>query len=285
MHSSPDQRLPNGLSEDAIKRHLKTRWLGRESIYFFNVVESTNTEANRIARDGAPEGTLILADAQSKGRGRLRRSWVSPPGAGLYLSIILRPTCPADRLPGLTLTAGVAAASAIQHTGVVPQLKWPNDILISGRKVGGILTEAVFDKKQLDFAVLGIGINVDTARDEFPVSVRNLATSLRLSLGEPVSRIDLLQTLLKRFEHWYAFFCSGAFEGILEAWSLLDITLGNAVEVSLPGRRLLGVAEALTPDGALLVRDKTNRLHTIIAGDIVHCRVDSLSVVRSPLSE
>lgn len=285
MSISPHPGLPDRLSAKVIKQRLKTQWLGQQPIHCFDVVESTNTEANRIAREGAPEGTLIIADAQSKGRGRLRRSWVSPPGTGLYLSIILRPTCPADRLPGLTLTAGVAAASAIQHTGVVPQLKWPNDILISGRKVGGLLTEAVFDKKHIDFAIVGIGINVDTARSEFPTSIRNLATSLRLSLGKPVSRIHLLQTLLNRFEHCYGLFSEGAFETILQGWSELDTTLGNEVEVSLPGRKLRGVAEALEPDGTLLVRDKTNRLHRIVAGDVVHCRLDSLSVVRSPLSE
>jgi len=275
MSPSLDQTLPNRLSTHAIKEHLRTRWLGKREVCCFDVVESTNTEANRLAREGAPEGTLIVANAQTKGRGRLGRSWVSPPGSGLYLSIILRPDCPPDRFPRLMLTAGVAVASAIQQTGMKPQLKWPNDILIADRKVGGILAEAVFDKRRIDFAILGIGINVNTEQDELPVSVRSLATSLRLSLGKPVSRICFLQTLLHLLEPWYEFFCTGAFETILDAWCEFDNTLGRVVDVFLPERRLVGVAEALEPDGTLLVRDKRGCLHRIVAGDVVHCRLEN----------
>jgi BirA family biotin operon repressor/biotin-[acetyl-CoA-carboxylase] ligase len=238
------------------------------------VVESTNTEANRLAREGAPEGTLVVANAQTRGRGRLGRSWASPPGTGLYLSIILRPDCAPDRLPRLTLTAGVAVASAIQETGISPQLKWPNDILIADRKTGGILTEAVFDKTGIGFAILGIGINVNTKLDELPSSVRSQAMSLRIGLGKPVSRICFLQSLLHQLEQWYELFCAGDFETILETWCKFDTTLGREVEVFLPERRLVGVAETLESSGTLLVRDKKGCLHRIIAGDVVHCRLE-----------
>jgi BirA family biotin operon repressor/biotin-[acetyl-CoA-carboxylase] ligase len=156
----------------------------------------------------------------------------------------------------------------------MPQLKWPNDILISGKKVGGILTETVFDRKQIDFAILGIGINVNTSAEAFPAPFREQATSLSLSLGKPVSRIALLQNLLFNFEHYYRLFSEGDFVSIIQSWSALDSTLGRKVEVSLPNSRLLGVAEAVEPDGALLVRDKTNRVHRIVAGDVVHCRLE-----------
>jgi BirA family biotin operon repressor/biotin-[acetyl-CoA-carboxylase] ligase len=156
-----------------------------------------------------------------------------------------------------------------------PQLKWPNDILIADRKVGGILTEAVFEKKRIDFAILGIGINVNTERDEFPISVRSLATSLRLSLGKPLSRTHLLQSLLHQLEQWYEFFRAGAFETIVETWCEFDTTLGREVEVFLPERRLVGVAETLGSDGTLLVRDKRGCLHRIVAGDVVHCRLET----------
>ena len=275
MSRSIDQTSPTTLSSDAIKQGLRTRWLGQPAISSFDVVESTNTEANRLAQEGAPEGTLIVADAQTKGRGRLGRTWVSPPGSGLYLSIILRPSCPPDWFPRLTLTAGVAVASAIQETGMRPQLKWPNDILIADRKVGGILTEAVFDKRRIDFAILGIGINVNTEWDELPISVRSLATSLRLSLGKSLSRIHLLQSLLHQLELWYEFFRAGAFETILETWCEFDTTLGRVVEVFLPERRLVGVAETLESDGTLLVRDKSGCLHRIVAGDVMHCRLEA----------
>lgn len=270
-----NQRTPNRLSPHAIKEHLRTRWLGQQTVYCLDVVESTNSEANRMAREGAPEGTLIVANTQTKGRGRQGRSWVSPPESGLYLSIILRPSCPPGWFPRLTLTAGVAVASAIQDIGLRPQLKWPNDILIADLKVAGILTEAVFDNRRIGFAIVGIGINVNTEPDEFPISCRSLATSLRLGLGKPVSRIDFLQTLLHRLEQWYGFFCTGAYETVVDAWCKFDNTLGRVVEVFLTEKRLVGVAEALEPDGTLLVRDKKGFLHRVVAGDVMHCRPES----------
>ncbi|UCD87574.1 MAG: biotin--[acetyl-CoA-carboxylase] ligase [Desulfobacterales bacterium] len=273
MSISLDQTSIDKLSEDIIKKSLTTRWLGQHVIQYFDVVASTNTEARRLAREGAPEGTLIVADAQTKGRGRLGRSWVSPPGTGLYLSIILRPDCPADWLPKLTLTAGVAVASTIRQTGLTPQLKWPNDILIADRKVGGILTEAVFDRRRIDFAILGIGVNVNMERNELPISIRNLAGSLRLGLGEPLSRIHLIQTLLQQIEQWYESFQTGLFATILETWCEFDTTLGREVEVFLPEKRLVGVAEALGSDGTLLVRDRTDCLHSVVAGDVVYCHL------------
>lgn len=275
MYPSIDRGFPDELSSGAVKKGLHTKWLGQQPIFCFGVVETTNIEAKRLAREGRPEGTLVVADAQTSGRGRLGRPWVSPPGTGLYFSIVLRPTCAPDRLPALTLTAGVATASAIQQMGLGPQLKWPNDILISGKKVGGILTEAVFDEKQIDFAILGIGINVNTAGEAFPVSFRRQATSLKLSLGNPVSRIGLLQNLLIKFEHYYALFSEGDLLSIIHSWSDLDSTLGRQVEVSLPQTSLLGVAEAVGLDGTLLVRDESGHLHRIVAGDVVHCRTDS----------
>jgi BirA family biotin operon repressor/biotin-[acetyl-CoA-carboxylase] ligase len=274
MYPSVDRGFAEKLSSDAVKKGLNTEWLGQQPIFCLSVVETTNIEANRLAREGKPEGTLVVADAQTKGRGRLGRSWVSPPGTGLYFSIVLRPRCTPDRLPALTLMAGVVTASAIQQLGLVPQLKWPNDILISGKKVGGILAETVFDRKQIDFTILGIGINVNTTEEAFPVSFRKQATSLRLSLGKPVSRVALLQNLLTKFENCYALFSEGDLLPIIHNWSELDSTLGREVEVSLPEGRLLGVAEVVEPDGTLLVRDGSGHLHRIVAGDVVHCRTD-----------
>jgi len=277
MSPALDKRLPGTLTPGVIKQGLKTRWLGQSAIFSFDVIESTNAEAKRLAQEGAQGGTLVVADTQTKGQGRLGRPWVSPSGSGLYLSTILRPAHSANWFPRLALTAGVAVASAIRKTGAMPQLKWPNDILIADRKVGGILTEAVFDKKRIEFAVLGIGINVNTEQDEFPLSIRNLATSLRLSLGRRVSRIHLLQSLLCQLEEWYESLNKGGFDPILESWSEFDSTLGRVVEVFLPESRVVGVAEALQSDGTLLVRDKENCLHRILAGDVVHCSTDRSS--------
>ena len=261
------------LSPKAIREGLKTRWLGRQQIYCHDVVESTNTEASSLAREGAPEGTIVLAEAQTRGRGRLERSWISPPGTGLYLSVILRPQSPPEWGPRLTLAAAVAAAAAIHETGVSPELKWPNDIMIGHRKVGGILTEACFDRKHTDFVIVGLGINVNTDPEEFPVSIRHLATSLSLHTAKAISRLALLQALLHQLEYWYGLFSNGSFGTILQAWREYETVLGHTIEVCLADSRLLGVAEDLDSDGALLVRDKRGCLHRIIAGDVVHCGI------------
>jgi BirA family biotin operon repressor/biotin-[acetyl-CoA-carboxylase] ligase len=176
-------------------------------------------------------------------------------------------------LPGLTLATAVSVASAIEATGLRPQLKWPNDVLVDHRKVGGILTEAVFSHGRIDFAVVGIGINVNMESREFPGSVRDLATSLSASLGQPVSRVLLLQRLLSQQERWYELFSSGALEKILKNWRQFDATLGAVVEVILPNKRLVGVAESLAEDGALLIRDERGDLVRVVAGDVVHCRL------------
>jgi BirA family biotin operon repressor/biotin-[acetyl-CoA-carboxylase] ligase len=191
--------------------------------------------------------------------------------------MLLRPGCAPEMLPGLTLATGVAVASAIQATGLRPQLKWPNDVLIERRKVGGILTEAVFSRGRIDFAVVGIGINVNMELQEFPGSVRNLATSLSAGLGQPVSRVLLLQSVLSQQERWYELFSSGAFEKILKNWRQFDATLGALVEVVLPNKRMVGVAESLAEDGALLLRDERGDLIRVVAGDIVCCQLQESS--------
>ena len=272
-----DQGLKNScpvnLRPHAVREGLETRWLGKQPIYCFDEVESTNSEAKRLARQGAQEGTVVLAEAQSMGRGRLRRSWISPHGKGLYLSVILRPQVPPEWCPRITLTAGVALAEAVHETGIVPELKWPNDMMIGDRKVAGILTEATFEDKSIGFVILGVGINVNTHTLDFPVSIRNLATSLSLSMGEAISRVTLLQTFLCKLEQWYELFCQGSFEKILDVWHKYEAVLGRLVEVNLPDSRLVGVAERIDSDGSLMVRDKTGRLHRIIAGDIIYFRV------------
>jgi BirA family biotin operon repressor/biotin-[acetyl-CoA-carboxylase] ligase len=170
------------------------------------------------------------------------------------------------------LAAAVAVAVAIHETEINPALKWPNDIMIGYRKVGGILTEARFDKKQVGFVIIGVGINVNTVPDDFPVSIRNLATSLRIHARKAVSRIALLQASLHHLEHWYELFCQGSFDTILQAWRKYETVLGRMVEVYLANSTLVGVAEDLDSDGALLVRDNGGDLHRILAGDVIYCR-------------
>jgi BirA family biotin operon repressor/biotin-[acetyl-CoA-carboxylase] ligase len=262
------------LTPSGIRGGLRTRWLGQRFVHCFDVVGSTNREAHRLGQQGAPEGTVVIAEGQREGRGRLGRSWASPSGGGLYLSFVLRPGCPPSGVALLTLVAGIAVASTVRAMGFEPQLKWPNDVLIADRKVAGVLTEALFHQDRVDFVVVGVGINVNTELKAFPGDVRDMATSLRVSGGRPVSRLLLLQRLLRRQEQWYELFSAGALEKIIERWRQLDTTVGRVVEVILPQKRFVGVAEAVDDDGALLVRDKKGELVRVLAGDVVHCRVE-----------
>ncbi len=273
MSKGCDNPYSDTLSPQAITQDLNTQWLGQRQIYCYDVVESTNTQAKTLAREGAPEGSIVLADAQTTGRGRLDRAWISPPRTGLYVSVILRPQSPPERAPILTFAAAVAAALAICETGLSPEVKWPNDIMVGGRKVGGILTEACFDKGHIDYVTVGLGINVKTKPEDFPASIRDLATSLSLHTNKPILRISVLQAFLRHLEHWYEVFCKGSFNKIMKAWRGYDMLVGHTVEVSLFHSKLLGVAEEVDPCGALLVRDTTGKVHRIIAGDVVRCRV------------
>jgi len=273
MDPDLDNLYAKRLSPKAVKKGLNTRRLGKQPIYCFDVLESTNSEAKRLARQGAPEGTIVLAESQSQGRGRLKRLWASPPGKGLYFSVILRPPIPLRWGPRITPVAGVALAAALQEIGITPRLKWPNDVMLGRRKVAGILTEASCGENAISFVVVGIGINVNTDLEDFPTSIRNLATSVRLSTGKAISRVRLLQTLLYQLEQWYERLCQGSFATALETWRHYEMTLGRRVEVSLPESSLVGVAEDIDSDGALLVRDKGGGLHRILVGDVVHCRV------------
>ncbi|MDY6989365.1 MAG: biotin--[acetyl-CoA-carboxylase] ligase [Thermodesulfobacteriota bacterium] len=266
----------DSLSPQAVRQGLDTRWLGKQGVHCFDLLPSTNGEAKRLALRGAPEGTIVLAEAQSQGRGRLRRHWVSPRGKGLYVSVILRPQVPPEWGSRTTLAAGVALAVAIEELGLRPCLKWPNDMMIGHRKVAGILTEANFEQNRIASIIVGVGVNVNTRGQDFPVSIREVATSLRLSAGWPVARVTLLQRFLRQLEVWYELLCQGSFERILETWRNYESILGSFVEVGVPGSKLLGVAEDIDSHGRLLVRDKMGRLHQIMAGDVVRCRTQGM---------
>ncbi|MEW6776847.1 MAG: biotin--[acetyl-CoA-carboxylase] ligase, partial [Bdellovibrionota bacterium] len=186
---------PDAIHEIELRRVMGENPLARE-IHSFDHTDSTSSQAARLADEGAPHGTLVIAEQQTKGRGRLGRSWASPPGTGLYFSLVLRPKIELHRAPQLTLLAATAVASAIERTAnLSPQIKWPNDLLLDGKKFCGILTELSGDPDRVRHVILGIGVNVGTKK--FPKEIAPLATSLRLALGkEPPPRALLLAALL-----------------------------------------------------------------------------------------
>ncbi|MBP6964725.1 MAG: biotin--[acetyl-CoA-carboxylase] ligase [Armatimonadetes bacterium] len=238
----------------------------RYSIHRFDSVASTNDLAARMAGDGAPEGTVVAADEQSAGRGRLGRRWISPPDSGLYLSIVLRPQIPADSHWQLAFVCSLAVAEAVRAaTGLAAQTKWPNDVLLNGRKVAGVLVERC---RAADGAVIaGIGINVNTA--DWPAEIAESATSILLESLEAASRPEIERAVLDALDARYEALKSEGFSPILDAWRGLDCTVGREVEVRAADGVVRGVAAAVSESGSLIVRSGGGALTEISAGDVL----------------
>ena len=253
-----------------LKNQLQTRFLGKP-LYFFPTIDSTNTYAARLAREGASEGTAVIADSQSSGKGRLGRSWVSPPKVNLYLSVILRPPLPAAAAPQLSLLAGVAVADTItQVCGLTPQIKWPNDVLVGGKKVCGILAEMQTEAETLCAVVLGIGVNLNAPLTAFPEELRDKASSLLLAGGQPVDRSAFTASLLTQLEKAYELWLEGGFPALRPAWERHAASLiGKQVTVAAPEGTVTGTVLGLDTDGALLLREgQSGAPRRLLAGDV-----------------
>ncbi|MCD6554008.1 MAG: biotin--[acetyl-CoA-carboxylase] ligase [Anaerolineae bacterium] len=253
------------LTMEAITRELPTRLIGRRVVVYPRV-GSTNDEAKRLAEDGAPEGTLVVADEQTAGRGRLQRTWWAPAGTALLMSLILRPDLAPHQAQRLTMLCSLAICDAIAGTtGLVPAVKWPNDVLLRGRKVCGILTELGIEGPRLAYAVVGMGVNVNV---DFGGAgeLTHTATSLAQELGREVSRLELLRAILINVEERYARLRAG--ESPHAEWAARLATLGQRVIVTTPTEQLSGIAEGVDADGALLLRDENGVLRHILAGDV-----------------
>jgi BirA family biotin operon repressor/biotin-[acetyl-CoA-carboxylase] ligase len=257
------------LSSATIEAALTTRRLGRPVLYL-PAAGSTNNVAHERAAVAA-EGLLVVADEQTAGRGRLERTWWAPPGASLLISLLLRPPQLPARLAGqLPMCLGLAAVEGIaQVTGVRAALKWPNDIVWAGRKLGGMLTELRLHGEQIDYVVLGLGINVNLTfgpGSAAPAELWATATSLQMAAGRPVARVALLAAILQSCEQWYDRRLAG--ESVHEAWAARLDTVGRAVQVARPAGPLSGVATGVTPEGGLIVRTAAGQDEVVWAGDV-----------------
>lgn len=259
--SSPSLLLPL-----EVKNGLKTQFIG-QNIHWEYEVNSTNTVATGLADRGAEEGTVVLSEYQKHGRGRMGRTWVSQPEIGIYLSLILRPPFVPMKAPCITFMSAVAVVEALERSlGLKAQIKWPNDVMIKGKKVCGILTELKAEMECIHYIIVGIGINVNNSR--FPRAFRDRVTSLSLELKHKVSRVKLVQALLQALERWYLITLEDGVERTFERWRALSGTLGNQVEVNLGDEILKGVATRLTPDGSLYLRLDSGEERQILAGDV-----------------
>lgn len=245
---------------------LVTRRFGRHLVVRATV-ESTNDDAWDALAQGAPDGAVVIADEQTRGRGRLGRVWVTSPGRGLAMSLLLHLGCDPDPLATLPLVAGLALVSALDHLGARAQLKWPNDVLLDGRKVAGILCERRHTAAGLDAAVVGVGVNVTQARDEFPPELRDAATSL-VQAGHRFAREDVAAEFLNAFEPLWTEHAEGDRSRAITAWRARATLWGTTVTVHTPAGPLHGIARTLDDDGALRIETEDGTLARVIAGDL-----------------
>ena len=255
------------MNVDLLRQRLSGLRIG-SPLYYFETVDSTNAVGIRLAQEEAAEGTLIVAESQTAGRGRFQRVWQSPSGSNLYFSVVVRPDIAPAEAASLTFLSGLAAFDALFYycpTGGV-EIKWPNDVLINERKVCGILTEMKTDGKRVE-AVIGVGINVNIKKDDFAPEHRERATSLAEETGGELSREDVLVEFCTQFQRWYGIFLTDGFEPIRKAWLARTAMVGRQVSVKFRDDITEGLVAGIDDDGALLLVDSGKAVRRITAGD------------------
>jgi BirA family biotin operon repressor/biotin-[acetyl-CoA-carboxylase] ligase len=239
------------------------------NIYFFHEAGSTNDIASAYADSGCEEGTVIIADSQSKGRGRLGRTWFSPSGKNIHISVVLRPVLSPMHATVLTIMTSVAVASVIRQTFKIDALiKWPNDIMVSGRKMAGILSEMKTENDKIMYAVIGIGINTNLTSEEIPDEIRETTTSLYLESGKITPRTDVVIALLQELDRYYGVLKNSGSAALIDNWTKLSATIGKNIRVASGAHVFEGTAEAIDNDGFLLIRLIDGSLKKISSGDV-----------------
>jgi BirA family biotin operon repressor/biotin-[acetyl-CoA-carboxylase] ligase len=245
--------------------------IGRNIVHYFRT-ESTNDEALKLAAAGTEHGTVVVAEEQTAGRGRLGRVWFSEKSSGIYTSVILRPPLSPAAAPVLTLMAGVAAQQAVSSsTGLAVDIRWPNDLLVNGKKVCGILTEMSAELDRLHAVVLGIGINVN--HSQIPAELKLIATSLRLEANRTISRSNLFVALLRELERHYRLLLKDGNKAITERWAAVSsFARGKRVRVVTPAGETLATTAGLDPSGALRIRHDDGREELLVAGEVLEVK-------------
>lgn len=259
---------PDRIDPDTLRNRLSTRVLGHQ-LHLFTDVESTQDIAHELAGKGAPEGTLVIAERQNSGRGRMGRIWHSPRGKGIYMSMILKPEIPLPLTPQLTLLTAVALCRTIRKlAGVDAGIKWPNDLLIGGRKISGILLESSAEDERLINVVAGIGISVNLAEEDFPEELRKVATSLMMEAGRHIDREELIALFLTELEELYGLYQREGFSPIKSLWEALSVTLDRQVNVRTPKGNVEGTAVGIDDMGALMVRMSDGKTIKLYSGEV-----------------
>ncbi len=255
-------------ADDLLARLGETKVIGRD-IQVFQQTTSTNDVVEKLARDEVAEGVVVFAESQTRGRGRLGRRWHSPSGKGLWFSMLLRPQMRPEAATRITVASGTALNRAIAaHTALKPEIKWPNDILLQGRKVAGILTELTAELDRIRYVNLGIGVDVNLTASDFPAELRKLSTSLKIESGKLINRAELAVTILRELDSDYGRISGPSFGALANEWESYCSTIGQAVTVRTGDREIRGRAESLSEDGALLLRTDHGHLERVLAGDV-----------------
>jgi len=261
LAETPDRLGPAELAPYLSGTWRRVEWLAE--------TDSTQRVARDLARDGAPEGTVVIAEAQTAGRGRLGRTWHSPPGQSLYCSVVLRPTVDPAAVPQLALVAGIAVAvTVVEVTGLAATIKWPNDVLVGGRKIAGILTEMEAEVERVRHVVCGIGVNLNVPADGFPPELADKATSLLAQSGRPVDRAAFTGRLLGALEARYGRYLAQGFSAMRSEWEGYSCLTGKAVRVAGPDGETAGRVLGLDGDGALRLEGPDGRVVRIVAGEV-----------------
>ncbi|MEH6945848.1 biotin--[acetyl-CoA-carboxylase] ligase [Bacillus sp. JJ634] len=259
---------PEKVTANEIQLGLQTKTLGKK-VHYEESVETTQKIAHTLSNEGAPEGTLVVAEEQRGGKGRLMRPWYSPKYTGVWMSLILRPSIPFHEAPQLTLLAAVAVAQAIENTTELkPQIKWPNDILINRKKVTGILTELQAESDRIHSVIIGIGMNINQKQTDFPEELQEIATSLAIAGGQNISRAKVIQEVLVRLEALYELYLAEGFSPIKELWESYAISLGQEIKATTVNETIVGKALGITDAGVLLLEDQNGKVHSIYSADI-----------------
>lgn len=261
--------VPDRLYPDEIKEGLNTRIMGQKKILHYSTLSSTTEPAREEAQKGCAEGTLVIAEEQTGGRGRLGRAWYSPQYKGIFLSMVLRPPVNPNEVARVTMIASVALALAInKETGVAAGIKWPNDLLVKGKKVCGILADLSAEMDRVNYLVLSAGINANHEPADFPEDIKNTATSLKIGTGQPVDRAGLVRSCLEMFEHWYYLWLEQGFAPVLQRWKELSVSLNCPVRINTLNESWEGWAEDIDEDGALLLRLPNGEMQRLVSGEV-----------------
>ncbi|NWF51863.1 MAG: biotin--[acetyl-CoA-carboxylase] ligase [Nitrospirae bacterium] len=259
------------ISLDEIRAEIKGS-IGKE-ILFYEKIGSTNTLAEFLAEKGKAEGTVVLAETQTKGRGRHGRSWVSPPSVNIYMSIILRPEIEPKDATLLTIMAAVGCTHALRRaSGLNATIKWPNDLIVSEKKIGGILTDVHIEKKKLKFAVIGIGLNINMDLAKLPSDIKDIATSLKIETGRIYSRKEILVEVLNEIDYWYSILKGMNRKKLLREWELLTSTLGRKIKIATVKETLIGLAESINGEGMLVLKLPSGERRIISGGEVTLLR-------------